>query len=61
MVLSTQTADLGDIVDSNRCSVAARVESDGDLIMISDTVVPVITDGAPTSGVTIALVHIAAN
>lgn len=53
--------ELGDIAETNTYSVAARVEAGGDLVMISDTIVPVITDGAPTSGVEIALVTVATN
>ncbi|HYN35311.1 MAG TPA: YbaY family lipoprotein [Ilumatobacteraceae bacterium] len=73
-VLSTQTIeltefpiafelpyDLGDIVDNHTYTVAARVQAGGDLLMISDTATPVITRGAPTSDVTVALVYIAAN
>jgi putative lipoprotein len=52
---------LGDIAEANTSSIAARAESGGDLLMISDTVVPVITNGAPTTGVEVALVSIAAN
>jgi putative lipoprotein len=53
--------ELGDIAENRTYSVAARVESGGDLLMISDTIVPVITNGAPTTGVEVALVAIAAN
>jgi putative lipoprotein len=53
--------ELGEIAENNTYSVAGRVEAGGDLLMISDTVVPVITGGAPTSGVEIALVTIATN
>ena len=53
--------ELGDIAETNTYSVAARVEAGGDLVMISDTIVPVITNGAPTSGVEIALVTVATN
>jgi putative lipoprotein len=53
--------ELGDIAENNTYSVAARVESGGDLLMISDTVVLVITNGAPTTGVEVALVSIASN
>lgn len=52
---------LGDVVDTNTYSVSARVEAGGDLLMISDTMTPVITRGAPTSDITVALVYIAAN
>ncbi|MGA7757161.1 MAG: YbaY family lipoprotein [Ilumatobacteraceae bacterium] len=73
-VLSTQTFeltefpiafelayDLGDIVDNHTYAVAARVDAGGDLLMISDTIAPVITRGAPTSGVDVALVYVADN
>ena len=73
-VLSTQTIeltefpiafelpyDLGDIVDNHAYTVAARVEAGSELLMISDTSTPVITRGAPTSDVTVALVYIAAS
>ncbi len=53
--------DLGDIADTNTYRVAARVTSSGDLLMISDTVIPVITNGAPTGGVEVPLVYIADN
>jgi putative lipoprotein len=76
MVLSSQTIeltdqefpipfelpyDLGSIVENHTYSVAARVEAGGDLLMISDTMTPVITNGAPTSDVEVVLVSIAAN
>jgi putative lipoprotein len=76
MVLSSQTIELtdqefpipfdlpyelGSIVENHTYSVAARVEAGGDLLMISDTMTPVITNGAPTSGVDVTLVSIAAN
>jgi putative lipoprotein len=51
--------DLGDIAETNTYRVAARVTAGGDLLMISDTVVPVITQGAPTSGVELPLVSLA--
>ncbi len=73
-VLSTQTIDvtefpvafeleydLGDIVDNHTYAVAARVDAGGDLLMISDSMTPVITRGAPTRGVDVALVRIAEN
>lgn len=53
--------DLGDIADRNTYRVAARVASAGDLLMISDTVIPVITNGAPTSGVEVPMIYIANN
>ena len=53
--------DLGDIVDDHTYTVAARVDAGGDLLMISDSMTPVITGGAPTSGVEVALVYIADN
>ena len=53
--------DLGDIADRNTYRVAARVASAGDLLMISDTVIPVITNGAPTSGVEVPMIYIADN
>jgi len=53
--------ELGDIAENNTYSVAGRVEAGGELVMISDTIVPVITSGAPTSEVEIALVTVAAN
>ena len=53
--------DLGDIAETNTYRVAALVTSSGDLLMISDTIVPVITRGAPTTGVEISLVYIADN
>jgi putative lipoprotein len=53
--------DLGDIAESNTYRVAARVTSSGDLLMISDTIIPVITNGAPTTGVDVPLVYIADN
>lgn len=53
--------DLGSIQESNTYRVAARVTSGGDLLMISDTIIPVITQGAPTSGVAVALIYIADN
>jgi uncharacterized lipoprotein YbaY len=52
---------LGDIADANTYRVAARVTSSGDLLMISDTVIPVITRGAPTADVEVPLVYIADN
>ena len=73
-VLSTQTIELagetfpvafelpyglGDIAETNTYRVAARVTSGGDVLMISDTVVPVITNGAPTIGVEVGMVSIA--
>lgn len=76
MVLSSQTIELtdqdfpipfelpyelGSIVDNHTYSVAARVQAGGDLLMINDTMTPVITNGAPTSGVEVALVYIAGN
>jgi uncharacterized lipoprotein YbaY len=76
MVLSSQTIELtdqefpipfelpyelGSIVENHTYSVAARVEAGGDLLMISDTMTPVITNGAPTSGVDVELISIAAN
>lgn len=75
-VIATQTIDLtgaqfpvayelayslGDIADSNTYSVAARVEAGGDLLLVSDTMTPVITRGAPTSGVVVSLVYLADN
>ncbi len=76
-VLSTQTIELdatttfpvpfelpynlGDIVERNTYRVAARVASGGDLLMISDTIVPVITRDAPTTGVEVGLIYIADN
>ena len=53
--------DLGTIADRNTYRVAARVTSSADLLLISDTVIPVITNGAPTSGVDVPLVYIADN
>ena len=53
--------DLGDIADRNTYRVAARVALAGDLLMISDTVIPVITNGAPTSGVEVPMIYIANN
>ncbi|MGB0114172.1 MAG: YbaY family lipoprotein [Ilumatobacteraceae bacterium] len=53
--------DIDDIGDANTYRVAARVNAHGDLVMITDTVVPVITQGAPTSGVDVPLVSIATN
>ncbi len=53
--------DLGDIAETNTYRVAARVTSSGDLLMISDTIVPVITGDAPTTGVEVSLVYIADN
>ena len=53
--------DLGDIAETNTYRVAARVTSSGDLLMISDTIVPVITRDAPTTGVEVSLVSIADN
>ncbi len=53
--------ELGDIAESNTYRVAARVTSSGDLLMISDTVIPVITRDAPTAGVEVPLVYIADN
>jgi uncharacterized lipoprotein YbaY len=76
MVLSSQTIELtdqefpipyelpyelGSIVENHTYSVAARVEAGGDLLMISDTMTPVITNGAPTSDVDVALISIADN
>jgi putative lipoprotein len=49
------------IDDSLTYSMLARVEAGGDLLMINDTFTPVITNGAPTSDVEVALVLIAAN
>jgi uncharacterized lipoprotein YbaY len=53
--------ELGSIVENHTYSVAARVEAGGDLLMISDTMTPVITNGAPTSDVDVALISIADN
>ena len=53
--------DLGDIADRSTYQVSARVTSGGDLLMISDTITPVITRGAPTSGVEVSLVYLADN
>ena len=76
MVLATQTIELageqfpipyelayslGDIVATHTYSVASRVEAGGDQLMISDTMTPVITRDAPTSGVDMSLVYIASN
>lgn len=76
MVLSSQTIELtdqefpipfelpyelGSIVENHTYSVAARVEAGGDLLMISDTMTPVITNDAPTSGVEVVLISLAAN
>jgi uncharacterized lipoprotein YbaY len=76
MVLSSQTIELtdqefpipfelpyelGSIVETHTYSVAARVESGGDLVMISDTITPVITNNAPTSDVDVVLISIADN
>ena len=76
MVLSSQTIELtdqefpipfelpyelGSIVENHTYSVAARVESGGDLVMISDTMTPVITNNAPTSDVDVVLISIADN
>ncbi len=47
------------IVESNPYQITARVESGDELLLISDTVVPVITDGAPTDGVEVELVVVA--
>jgi putative lipoprotein len=47
------------IVASNPYQVSARVESGDELLLISDTVVPVITDGAPTDGVEVELIVVA--
>jgi putative lipoprotein len=44
------------IIASNSYAVQARVEADGVLLAISDTVIPVITMGAPTSEVEIPIV-----
>jgi putative lipoprotein len=76
MVLSSQTIELtdqefpipfelpyelGSIVENHTYSVAARVETGGDLVMISDTMTPVITNDAPTSDVDVVLISIADN
>lgn len=53
--------ELGDIADGNTYRVAARVTSSGDLLMISNTIIPVITNGAPTGGVEVPLADIADN
>lgn len=76
MVLATQTIELvgetfpaafqlpyslGDIAERNTYQVSARVTSGGNLLMISDTITPVITGDAPTTGVEVALIYIADN
>jgi uncharacterized lipoprotein YbaY len=72
VILSSQTIELsdtvfpiafelGDIAENNTYSVAARAEAAGELVMISDTIVTVITNGAPTSAVEVALVTVATN
>jgi putative lipoprotein len=53
--------EVGDIVEGNTYRVAARVTSSGDLLMISDTLTPVITRGAPTTDVELAVIYIADN
>lgn len=53
--------NLGDIAERNTYRIAARITSGGDLLMISDTVIPVITNGASTSDVEVPLVDIADN
>jgi putative lipoprotein len=55
------TYDLGTIAETNTYRVSARVTSGGDLLMISDTVVPVISQGAPTSDVDVPLVYLPDN
>lgn len=69
--ISTQDVPLGDaefpipfeltyptdeIDDRFTYAVSARIEYEGELLAITDTVVPVITNGAPTSGVVVPLV-----
>lgn len=51
--------DDGSIVASNPYSVSAQVQAGTELLLISDTVVPVITDGAPTSGVEVEMIVVA--
>ena len=50
--------ELGSIVEDRTVLVAARVEAGGDLLMISDTMTPVITNGAPKSDVDVDLISI---
>jgi putative lipoprotein len=47
------------IVDSDTYRVTARVESGDTLLLVSDTVVPVITQGAPTTDLEVPLTVIA--
>jgi putative lipoprotein len=53
--------DADEIDDALTYSLQARVEAGGDLLMINDTFTPVITNGAPTSDVEVALIVVAAN
>lgn len=48
----------GEIDDRDTYSVSARIEAEGQLLFISDTVVPVITRGAPTSDVEVQVVAV---
>jgi putative lipoprotein len=48
--------DSDDIDERFTYAVSARIEYQGDLLAVTDTVVPVITNDAPTSGVSVPLV-----
>lgn len=50
--------DPAQIVESNMYSVSARIEIDGKLAWISDTITPAITRGAPTSDVEVMLIQV---
>jgi len=48
-----------DIVENHRYSMQVRIEDgNGRLIYISDTLIPVITMGSPTSGIEIVVVPV---
>jgi putative lipoprotein len=54
----TLTYDPAAIEDRATYAVAARIEIDGRLAFISDTTVPVITQGAPTQDVVVLVVPV---
>lgn len=50
----------GSVLETRRYSLAVRItDRDGKLLFVSDTHVPVITGGSPTSGIEILLVQVA--
>lgn len=55
------TYDPAQIVDGNRYAVQAFIELDGQLLFISDTIVPVITMDAPTSNVEVMVVPVSSS